>query len=69
MKINFESERPNKWEKSKTARMDFPIGFILKDGKMPSEMLVKLKLEKALQEMLRNLWTAEILLDGAPIHE
>ena len=69
MKINFESERPNKWEKSKTARMDFPITFILKGGKMPPEMLVKLKLEKVLQEMLRDLWTAEILLNGAPIYE
>ena len=69
MIINFQSERPNKWERPKTARMDFPIIFILKGGKMPPEMLVKLKLEKVLREMLRDLWTAEILLNGAPIYE
>ncbi len=69
MTINFESERPNEREKPITARMDFHICFHLKDGKMPSEMLVKLELEKALLKMLRNLWTAEILLDGAPIHK
>lgn len=55
--------------KTEDCQDGFSYHFHFKGGKMPPEMLVKLKLEKVLREMLRDLWTAEILLNGAPIYE
>lgn len=61
--VNFETYRPDKEAETIVANLRFIVSIPSKSEKMPSEMLVKLKLEKALTEILRNLWTAEILLN------